>query len=356
MRKLATIREIDAIRPIENADAIEVADVGGWSVVVKKGEYKPGDVAVYLEIDSFVPQELAPFLVKGAPREYNGVKGERLKTVKLRGQLSQGLLLPLYGYEPTAPARDAFHRTRIADDDFFDVTEILGIQKYEPPVGASLAGCARGNFPSFIPKTDAERCQNLKRELEKSIAAEEAFEVTYKLDGSSFTAYCFRSSEDEVYTGVCSRNIDLKIDESNAENTFVKTFFKYDLDRKLREYHERTGRFIAVQGEMIGPGIQKNFEGMNSIELRVFRVYDIREGRMLCPEEARSLVDMLGLEHVPVFKERHVLKESVQELLEMADGPSGLNGKYREGLVFKSLTRDFSFKAISNRYLLKSEE
>jgi RNA ligase (TIGR02306 family) len=96
MRKMATIRKIDDIRPIEGADAIECAVVGGWQVVVKKGEYNVGDLAVYLEIDSFVPHELAPFLSKGQePREFNGVKGERLRTVKLRGVTSQGLLLPL---------------------------------------------------------------------------------------------------------------------------------------------------------------------------------------------------------------------------------------------------------------------
>ena len=99
MRRLATVRKIDEINPIENADAIEVATVGGWKIVVKKGEFQVGQLAVYFEIDSWIPHELAPFLSKGQePREYEGVKGERLRTIKLRGQISQGLLLPL---EPT---------------------------------------------------------------------------------------------------------------------------------------------------------------------------------------------------------------------------------------------------------------
>jgi RNA ligase (TIGR02306 family) len=98
-RKMASIRVIDSIKPIEGADAIECAMIGGWSVVIKKGEFKVGQLAVYCEIDSWIPTELAPFLSKGKePREFEGIKGERLKTVKLRGQLSQGLLLPL---EPT---------------------------------------------------------------------------------------------------------------------------------------------------------------------------------------------------------------------------------------------------------------
>ena len=96
-RKMATIRRIDAVQEIEGADKIEVAVVGGWKVVVKKGEFKKGELAVYLEIDSWVPTEVAPFLTKAGnkPKEYNGVKGERLRTVKLKKQISQGLLLPI---------------------------------------------------------------------------------------------------------------------------------------------------------------------------------------------------------------------------------------------------------------------
>jgi hypothetical protein len=95
-RKLATVRKIDEIRPIAGADAIEAAVVGGWTVVVKRGEYTAGDLAVYLEIDSWVPTELASFLSKGGePREFNGVRGERLRSIKLKGQISQGLLLPM---------------------------------------------------------------------------------------------------------------------------------------------------------------------------------------------------------------------------------------------------------------------
>lgn len=96
-RKLACVKRIDDLLPIEGADKIEVAVVGGWKVVVKKGDFKKGELAVYLEIDSWVPTEVAPFLTKSGhePKEYNGVKGERLRTVKLKKQISQGLLLPI---------------------------------------------------------------------------------------------------------------------------------------------------------------------------------------------------------------------------------------------------------------------
>lgn len=158
-RKLASVRKVTDILPIPDADAIECAIVGGgWPVVVKKGEFQVGDLAIYFEIDSWIPHELAPFLSKGKePREYNGVKGERLKTVRLRGQLSQGLLLHIslklnldFSYHVTA-----FERGLQEGDD---VTELLGIQKWEAPVPACLAGQVRGNFPSFLVKTDQERC------------------------------------------------------------------------------------------------------------------------------------------------------------------------------------------------------
>ena len=197
MRKMATIRKIDALLPIVGADAIECAVVGGWTCVVKKGEFTVGDLAVYLEIDSWVPTELAPFLSKGKePREFEGIKGERLRTVKLRGQLSQGLLLPL---EPTC--------TSIESEliEGLDVSLPLNIVKWERPMNAQLAGMAKGNFPSLIPKTDQERCQNLVTEIAQAITDRLQFEVTEKLEGSSMTVYLI----DGVF-GVCSRNLDLK--------------------------------------------------------------------------------------------------------------------------------------------------
>ena len=137
MRKLATIRTIDELRPIEGADAIECATVGGWKVVAQKGLYKEGDLAVYFEIDSWIPTELAPFLSKGKePREFEGIKGERLRTIKLRGQLSQGLLMPLAEVIAIAGCTSP-----IQEGD--DVSEWLNIQKWEKPMNAQLAGLAR---------------------------------------------------------------------------------------------------------------------------------------------------------------------------------------------------------------------
>ena len=192
MRKLATIRGIGVIVPIAGANAIEAAVIGGWKVVIRKGDYQVGDRVIYCEIDSWIPHERAPFLSKGKePSEYQGIKGERLRTIKLRGQVSQGLLLPMsnltnYGADLS-----------VGDD----VTEQLGILKWEAPVPANLSGDAIGLFPIFIPKTDQERIQNLSREFDKYKEAAELWEITEKLDGSSMTVF-FKDADELAASGL----------------------------------------------------------------------------------------------------------------------------------------------------------
>jgi RNA ligase (TIGR02306 family) len=341
MRKLASIRKIDEIRPILGADAIECAVVGGWTVVVKRGEFIPGTLAVYLEIDSWVPTELAPFLTKPGhfPKEFNGVKGERLRTVKLRGQVSQGLLLPMSVLDWDTDSIDT-------DDIGIDVANELGIQKWEAPVPAQLAGQVRGNFPGFISKTDQERIQNLTAEL-REWQDNQAFtwEVTEKLDGSSMTVYV--RDEDE---GVCSRNLDLKRDEANS---FWSVAIREDLIAKIR----RTGRNLALQGELIGEGIQKNPYDVRGQSFRLFDIYDIDRGDYMSPAERRKLAEELGIAHVPVISSEMVIEEFVQGLLTMAEGKSVLRPmRDREGLVFKCNTFGGpTFKVIANSWLLKNE-
>jgi RNA ligase (TIGR02306 family) len=333
MRKLASIRKIDAIAPIDGADAIECAVVGGWKVVVKKGEFAVGNLAVYLEIDSWVPTELAPFLSKGKePREFNGVKGERLRTIKLRGQLSQGLLLK------PADVMNAKQFTLAGIDG--DVTELLNIQKWERPMNAQLAGMARGNFPSLIPKTDQERVQNLVKEI--ASAGDMEFEVTEKLEGSSMTCYLI----DGVF-GVCSRNLDLK---ETADNTFWQVARELDIEAKMRD----TGpdAQFAIQGELIGPGIQGNIYKLSKPEFHVFDVYNIQAGDYLTPVFRRALIQRMGLKHVPVIWSTWKLSE-VDSILAQAEGRAWLNkDQEREGIVFKQVNGGMTFKAISNKYLL----
>lgn len=345
MRKLASIRRIDAITPIPDADAIDVATIGGWNVVVKKGEFQVNDLVVYCEVDSWIPHDIAPFLSKGQePRTYEGVKGERLKTIKLRGQVSQGLILPI---STTFGNTDEFE---FYED--MDVTETLGILKYEKPVSVSLAGFARGNFPSFIPKTDQERIQNLKRDLGDWVANALEFEVTEKLDGTSVTIYknSMLIEEGKDALGVCSRNLDLKETEGNVYWNVAKAF---DIHAILL----RDGRNLAIQGEIIGQGIQGNQYKLDKHELYVFDIYDIDNHRYFTSSERRVFCVENDLKHTPVHMLSYVIPEhNIQMLLDMAEGMSYLNNSQREGLVFKCHTDpSISFKAISNKWLLKNE-
>ena len=337
MRKMATIRKIDALRPIPGADAIECAIVGGWTCVVKKGEYVAGDLAVYCEIDSWIPYEVAPFLSKGNfPHVYNEVKGERLRTVKLRGQLSQGLLLPLSTL------------TMVESEllEGLDVSFPLGIVKYEAPIPASLAGEVKGMFPSHIPKTDQERIQNLSVELEEWKAEKLTWEVTEKLDGSSMTVYII---DGEV--GVCSRNLDLK---PNKDNSLWATAYKNEIDVKLIQ----SCCNLAIQGELVGNGIQGNIYKMRDQEFYVYDIYDIDAGRYFTPAERVAYCKVWDIKHVPVFKSDFMLTtETAADLLQMAEGKSVMGdiaGPEREGVVYKCNEKQVSFKAISNKFLLKS--
>jgi RNA ligase (TIGR02306 family) len=347
VRKLASIKPITYIKPIEGADAIECAIVdGGWPVVIRKDEYKVGDIAVYFEIDSWVPHELAPFLSNGKePREYNDVKGERLRTVKLRGQVSQGLLLPLNCLGSIA--NDA----SVGED----VSHILNIQKWEPPIPAQLQGTMKGNFPHFIPKTDQERCQNLRKDIFET-HKDDTYEVTLKLDGSSTTIYI---KDGEI--GVCSRNIDLKETEGNS---FWKAARDQNIIEPLLELSKEKGEEYAIQGELIGEGIQGNPEKLKGQRFYLFDIYSITEGRYFKPFERYAVLDqlrMLGadIEYVPIIDQHVFLTqeyETIDDLLNFAEGPSLNPQTRREGIVFKSWDSDFTFKAIANSYLLKHKD
>lgn len=343
MRKLATIRKIENLLPIEGADAIECAVIGGWKVVVKKGEYQVGDFAIYCEIDSWIPHELAPFLSKGQePREFNGVKGERLRTVKLRGTISQGLLLPINNVLGASMIKDMNGETHLVNEED-DVSELLGIQKWEAPIPAQLAGDIDGPFPSEVPKTDEERIQNLSDEW--NVLKTYTYEVTEKLEGSSMTVGLVQGK-----FVVCSRNWSLRSSESN---TMWRMAMLLDIENKLRALGLDN---IAIQGELIGEGIQGNYYKIQGHRFYVFSVYDADQGLYLDPAARSAISTKLDLNHVPVIDSAmSVADSSIASLLDLADGKSQLNSAVnREGLVFKRVDGPEHFKAISNRYLLKN--
>lgn len=337
MRKLASLQRIVEIKSIPEADRICAYRVQGWWVVDLVGRYSIGDLVVYFEIDSFLPHSLAPFLTKPEkqPAEYLNVQGQRLRTIKLKKQISQGLIMSL---DAALPATNSFN-----EGD--DVSELLGIVKWEPPVNAQLAGMARGNFPSRVPKTDADRCQNLQSEIAQWVASDEIWEVTLKLDGSSMTV-----ANDNGEIHVCSRNLSLKLDQEG--NSFVDMAKRLDLIEKMQAYPN-----IAVQGELIGEGIQGNNEKIVGQDFYVFEVYNIVTGEYLSAAERYKICSELGLKHVPVLFESTTLRNvgvlTVDDALKFAEGPSMNPKSQREGVVFKN-GRD-KWKAISNAWLLKHE-
>jgi RNA ligase (TIGR02306 family) len=335
-RKLASVVKIADIQPIPGADAIVVATVKGWKVVVKVNEYKVGDLAVYYEIDSFLPiRPQFEFLRKSSYKRMGSSEGFRLKTIRLRGQISQGLLTPI---------PEGISNPREGDD----LTEALDIVKYEPPIPAQLAGKIKGTFPSFIPKTDEIRIQNFESEVGFSPVGERAY-VTEKLDGTSFTCY-FNNG---VF-GVCGRNWELS---ETSDNSLWRMANVLQLKEKMTKH----GKNIALQGELVGAGINGNLYGLSDHKLYFFTGYDIDKGRRMFFDELEWVLFGLQLQMVPLLEKYGFVipNESniVDYMLKYAEGKSVLNMEVdREGVVVRGLEREFSFKAISNTYLLGSKD
>jgi RNA ligase (TIGR02306 family) len=339
-RKLATVRKITNIRPIEGADMIELATVGGWNVVVGKDiGHKVGDMVVYCEIDSFLPiRDVFEFLRKSSFKKMGDQEGFRLKTIKLRGQVSQGLILPI-SVVPITQFASAYTLP-----EGMDVTEMLGIVKYEPPIPAELSGKVKGLFPSFLRKTDEERVQNLTKEYEQYKSLGRKFYVTEKLDGSSATFYY----NDGVF-GVCSRNLELLETEGN---TFWKVARELDLENKMRDF----GVNISLQGELIGEGIQGNPYKIKGQTVKFFNLFDIDLQVYHSLAHLDRALGIMGIKMVPIVDEFFVLPDTIEELLKYAEDKSVLNDKTeREGVVVRSMDRTISFKAISNKFLLNEK-
>lgn len=328
MRKLATVRTVERIDPIEGADMIQLAVVDGWKCVVKKDEFAAGDLAVYCEIDSFLPiRPEFEFLRKSSFRRMDGEEGFRLRTVKLRGQISQGLLLPISLLGRSAARGE-------------DVTSELEIKLYEPPVPACLAGNVVGPFPATVAKTDEERIQNLANDYQSF--AGKPFYVTEKLDGTSFTA---------IFDGelaVCGRNWQLAPDDKNSHWQLAR---RLELDRKMQSLGQR----IAIQGELVGPGIQKNRYQLKQAELFVFNIFDLDAFAYVEKRAVEAICRQLELQTVPAVGTRTV-PETLDEILQLAVGESALNSATeREGLVWVSDSgpERISFKTISNKFLAR---
>lgn len=352
MRRLATIQKIADVQPIEDADAIEKVKVKEWWCVAKKNEFKVDDLCVYFEIDSLLPANNGSFsfLEKGTKKKKMNIDGKeyegyRLKTIKLRGQISQGLALPLKSVISNNDRKEGTIGFEIGED----VSEALDIVKYEVPIPAQLMGKMKGTRPGFIPKTDEERIQNLGHLIEKYQGG--VFYITEKLDGSSSTFF----KKDGEFR-VCSRNIEL-ID--TPENSFWNIARKYNLADKMPEG-------FAIQGETVGEGIQANPLKLSGIDFYAYNVFNLTTNQYPHFEEFQKFCAELGIKTVPVLDEKFVLRGSVEDILKLAEGNSIISSQVlREGIVIRPLIEGyetiggtlqrFSFKAISNSYLLKVE-
>lgn len=352
MRKLASIQTVNTIEPIPGAEAIERLRVLGWWVVAKKGEFTPGDRVVYCEIDSLLPERPEFEFLRASSFKAPVMDGEtvvqragfRIKTVRLRGQVSQGICFAPTILPPGAPKEEGA-----------DVTDLLGIIKYEPPVPIGMGGRVRGGFPGFLSKTDEIRVQVLEAALARHRG--KTFFLTEKLDGTSFTAF-LRDGE----FGICSRN--LWMDETDETNLLVKVARRLNLPTKLQELRDRYGFQPAIQGELIGPGIQKNKYALNAVELHVFNLLNLNESRLVDHEPALPMLREVGLTHVPQLGTLE-LNHTVDELVQLSQGTSLLNPKVqREGIVLRPPTEEFdidvggrlSFKVINPQFLLKYDE
>lgn len=333
MRKLASIQKIKEIEAIEGADAIEKAYVLGWQLVIRKGEFSVGDLCVYCEIDSIMPDK--------PEFEFVRARTNRIKTIRLRGQISQGICFPL----SILPGN-----MQIVED--MDVTDVIGVTKFEPPIPANLAGTIKGMFPSFIPKTDETRVQVLEKVL-TSYAGTVCY-VTEKLDGSSVTFYM----KDGEF-GVCSRNLDLEFNEDNS-------MWKFAIANKLEEKLKVLNRNIALQGEIIGEGIQKNKYKSRGQSIYFFNIFDIDAYSYFSLNEAKTLLETLELNMVPVLEEHYLLESSVDALIAKSKMKSVLNkDTIAEGIVIRPVEEKIdqyvmqgrvSFKAINPDFLIKYDE
>jgi RNA ligase (TIGR02306 family) len=334
MRALASIQRVGAVHALENSDFLEIAHVKGWQCVVKKGEFAPGETVVYFEVDSFLPEdERYEFLRKSSFRDNvdNG-KGFRIKTIKLRGALSQGLILPLASF-PETGGSDA-----VAEGD--DVTELLGVRKWYIPEVATGSGTIVGDRPSGIPASDEVRVQSAP-ELAERLAGKPYY-VSTKMDGTSCIVYCI-----DGRIGCCSRNHEIKDD---PDALYWQPVYRYGLKEKLLSL----GRDVVLTGELCGPGIQKNKLRLAAYEWYVF---DWREWGAVEYAPLETMVancGALGIPTVPIEETGESFAYDLDALLERAKGryPSGLQ---KEGIVVRSQQspHEISFKVLNNDMLLK---
>ncbi len=325
--KLASIQTISEIRPIEGADRIQAATVLGYQTVIKKGEFRPGDRCVWHEPDTVVAEK--------PEYEFLRKQGFRLKVSRFKGQVSQGLALPM-SVLPTA--------------DYSlgqDVTAETGIRKYEKPLSQTLVGVAKGAFPSWLPKTDEPNLRSFPAALDEFIGRECV--ITRKVDGTSGTYYV-RGGE----FGVCTRNLELLDDPASM-------FWRVAREQRVREALATLGGDYALQGEIHGEGIQGNHLGVKGVRFAAFNLFDITTHAYASHQALQQFCQTTGLSMVQTVW-RGEFRFTLAELVQLASAQDYAPGQPAEGIVIRPVLEArskilesgrLSAKVISERYALK---
>lgn len=372
VRKLASIQKIESVSDIAGADKIQAATVKGWQVVIRKGEFKVGDKCVFFEIDSILPKTTwSEFLVdKDRPD-----KIIRLKTRKMRGTLSQGLVLPIsmvgIDGEIDENVTEKLNVTKYDKQLLEEQAESVQSSKKQSKVVKFLMNFApfrfvylrlnkkeKGNFPSSVSKTDEENCQNSAYIISNNF--NESFYISEKLEGQSvtfFTDYEKSWGFKKKIFGTCSRNLWLK---TPNQSKYWESARKYDIEKILTGFDCR----VSIQAEQIGVGIQGNIYKLPDVQIRVFNVNI--DGKRLSLYHMKEFCDKFKLPMVPVLEEHftpsnHISsndKETIVKwLLNYSNGVSKLYKIKREGVVIRlNKNPNISFKVRSPEYLIEHDE
>lgn len=403
VRELAYVVTVDEIRPIAGRDRVECAVVGGWTIMVRKGQFKPGDVGIYFEIDSQVPAK-EPFMFLEA--KHFKIKTQKYKTPD--GQFwSQGLLMGAddFGWTVATSCDEnevkaivdsdgEFHYANDIDDSRF-MTQLLGVtyavaedntrkansvDKYKKMAqrngklfahqpfrwlmrrdwGKKLLFVFFGKkkdkktgWPEWVKKTDEERVQNMPWILQNK----DPWIATEKIDGTSTTFTMKRNKHNKFDFYICSRNVVFDKPDKQCfydSNVYIEMAEKYDVENVLRQILENRSdlEWVTLQGETYGAGVQKRDYSLQGHDFMGFNFITSAGGRWNS-EEAAKLMESFGIPWVPIVDDAFILPDTVEELLNIATGKSVVDGGMREGLVFRSQDGAQSFKAVSNEFLLR---
>lgn len=372
MRKLASIQEVKWVSPIQNYDRIELVGILGYQIICKKGEYKVGDKTIYVEIDSLLPEK--------EEFEFLRSKKFKIKTMKLRGFISQGICFPL-----------SLLPSEVNYKEGDDVTSVLGVTQYNKEDEKIEERISKNknpvfgffckfkwfrkifvkkdptDFPDWIQKTDETRYQNILH----LNSIPNCYEKTEKIEGTSST-YGLKIKKGFFKKNdfaVCSRNRRIRegkyTKQTNSQfsnDVYWRMAKKYKIESVLNDLAKVFGvkDSIIIQGETIGPGIQKNIYELTEHKLLVYNL--IIDGKTFSSVKNREIIERYNMEHVPILESNYRIKD-FDKMQDEATGMSVLKPKVlREGVVFRTFVSSciewnklFSFKAVSNEYLLKSK-